>query len=423
MCDICLGAEPRFSLQDRILNAVLFVSTVVAFLSLVIDWIQNVIRGLSHTNFVYTLFLTLAYGTLYFIGRRRPGRGRLVWPYIVLTLAAPVLAWYYMGGITGTSLLYAMALMLVIPLIATGGKRILAALTVVLSVLTLYFLELSGTVDIVPYAEFKIELFDTLFTFLFVTLGYNMVISLVLRASNRKQERIEELNRTKDRFLSIIGHDLKGPLGNIMSLSDILSQSHDHLDEATRNKLVDSLHSSSRHSLKLVENLLLWARSSSGIMEASPSAIDLDAKVRESIEILSENLNTKHIKLVENLHSDVRVWADPDMLHTIIRNLLSNAIKFTPEEGIIEVSTEKDRIRNTAQIVVRDTGVGMAPEVMRSLLDFETSHSTPGTNNESGTGLGLKLCKEFIDKNQGTLDISSEENKGSEFKVTLPVSN
>jgi signal transduction histidine kinase len=193
------------------------------------------------------------------------------------------------------------------------------------------------------------------------------------------------------------------------------------LDEATREKLVDSIHSSSGQSLKLVENLLLWARSSSGVMEALPSPVDLDAKVNESIEILRENLNAKHIKLVKNLSSGVSVWADPDMLHTVIRNLLSNAVKFTPEEGIIEVSTEKDIISNTARVIVRDTGVGMAPEVVDSLLDFETSRSTPGTNNESGTGLGLKLCKEFIDKNQGTLHIHSEENNGSEFKVTLPI--
>jgi len=421
LCDICLGSEPRFSLQDRILNAVLLVTSIVAFISLILDVISSLSWDPDQHNYVYTFLLTAIFGLLYYYGRRRPCSTVLLWPYLILILSAPVLAWWLMGGFTGTCLLFAIPIMLVIPLITQGYRRAMAIGLVFTVVAALYFLELTETVRIEPYQDHKLELFDNLLAFVFVTMGYNLVISLVLRASNRKQNRIEELNRTKDKFLSIIGHDLRGPLGNLKSMSEILMRSEGDLDPSTKEKLLLAIHSSSQNSFKLVDNLLLWARSSSGMLLAQPTRILLDPKVQEVVELMRDHVNGKELDLSLRLESGAHVWADSDMLDTVIRNLMSNAVKFTPNKGTIEVATTLDLKRHFGSVIVRDNGLGMTPEVADQLMNFESSHTTPGTNNEMGTGLGLKLCKEFIDKNKGTISVESELNVGTRFTVSLPL--
>lgn len=401
----------------------LFVTTLVAFISFVLDVVSSLTWHPGSSSYAFTFILTAVFGGMYSLGRKRPQSQLLVWPYMVFTLVAPVLAFLDMGGFTGTCLLYAMPILLVVPLILKGGKRIIGILMVLTVVFSLYFMERLGIVTVQPYSDPRLELFDTLLAFIFVTLGYNMVISLVLRASHRKQQRIEELNATKDKFLSIIGHDLKGPLANLMSITDILVQSGDQLDHDTKGKLFESLRSGSTNSYKLVENLLLWARTSSGDLQAKPAPLELDVQVREVVERMKENVDAKKIQLELNLNAGTSVWADRDMLDTVIRNLVSNAIKFTPNQGRIEVSTSAELETNKALITIRDSGMGMSQEVIDKLLSFEGHYSTKGTNNESGTGFGLKLCREFLDKNKGTITIESEINKGSEFTVALPTEN
>lgn len=417
LSDRTLGKPPRFDLKDRILNAVLLATATISLTFFITD----ILQGYLLEAIYFTGLMSLVYGTMYLLGRWRPSHRVLTWPYILISLSIPPFIWYYLGGVTGVALIFALALLLVIPFITEGRERVVAVTLFFTLNALLFYLELSGILLPSPYTDRQTEIEDTFHTFFFVGFAYNLVIALVIQALSERHQQIEELNQTKDKFLSIIGHDLKGPIANIMSLSGILGRKIDVMDADTRDELIRAIQTSSGNSYKLIENLLLWARSSSGILVAKPAPFDLDSRIRSLLVLYEEQLEAKEIQLRMNLAAESRIWADPDMFDTVIRNLVSNAIKFTPKGGSITVSTQREWERYMAAVSVRDTGVGMSRETQRKLFSFENRFYTQGTDNELGTGLGLKLCKEFVDKNQGTIDISSSKQKGTTVTVHWPL--
>jgi signal transduction histidine kinase len=244
-----------------------------------------------------------------------------------------------------------------------------------------------------------------------------------LTASNEtirnQNDELQQLNATKDKFFSIISHDLKGPLNSLSSFSGLLIHHTNSLSKEDIQMLARDLDKSLKNLFSLLENLLEWSRSQTGAIEFTPEAVDITKVLDENIALLEVQAQNKKITIVKNYAASLPVRAHKNSITTVVRNLLSNAIKFTPEGGTITVQAIAASSNLTISII--DTGVGMSKEVLDKLFRIDTKHSTKGTANEKGTGLGLILCKEFVEKNGGTIGVTSEEGKGSEFYFTLPL--
>jgi PAS domain S-box-containing protein len=245
-----------------------------------------------------------------------------------------------------------------------------------------------------------------------------------LRESREKyrdlSEELRNANVTKDKFFSIIAHDLKGPLGNFYALSKMFVNRFEKFTPDEIREMVEQLHTSSSQSYKLLENLLDWSRLQLGRMEHEPEPVSITELVEENIELLKSQANDKDIILVHSTDSAGRVLSDRNMLTTVIRNLISNAIKFTNRGGEIVLTSSADETQGTIIVCVTDTGVGMSEEILASIFDVGAYHTTLGTEKEKGTGLGLPLCKEFIEKNDGRIWVESELGHGCRFSFELP---
>jgi len=232
-------------------------------------------------------------------------------------------------------------------------------------------------------------------------------------------EELKELNATKDKFFSIISHDLKNPFAGLMGISDILltdiqAKNYEYLEDYAM--LVKE---SSTQGYKLLTNLLEWARLQTNTISVSIAPISLKAVVDQAKTTVMPKAIRKNIHISCQCEQDYLVLADDNMLNTVMRNLLSNAIKFTPEGGSITLSGSVAGERII--LSVKDTGVGIKAEDIQKLFRIDTNFSTKGTNKESGTGLGLILCKEFVDKMNGRIWVESQAGEGAEFFVSLPL--
>jgi signal transduction histidine kinase/Tfp pilus assembly protein PilF len=230
--------------------------------------------------------------------------------------------------------------------------------------------------------------------------------------------QLTDLNATKDKFFSIISHDLKGPLNSLTSFSGLLINHTDSLSKDEIKMLAKDLDKSLKNLFALLENLLEWSRSQTGNIEFKPERFDLTSLLQQNKELLNTQAQNKNISLVFNPDSTLSVDAHRHSVNTVVRNLISNAIKFTPQGGTITLSTEVKE--NLLVVSVKDTGVGMPKEVLDKLFRIDTKHTTKGTADEKGTGLGLILCKDFIEKNGGRIWVTSEVGKGSIFSFQLP---
>jgi len=230
-------------------------------------------------------------------------------------------------------------------------------------------------------------------------------------------KRLHELNTTKDKFFTIIAHDLKGPFSAIQGLTDILASSYNVLSEEERLNCIQLLGTSSTSTYKLLENLLEWARLQRGLIEIKKEKLNLKKLIDESTEPYSHNAAQKEITISKNVPTDLSIMADDNSIKTIIRNLFNNAIKYTPDKGLVEIDAL--RSGNVIEVSIKDSGIGMTPDVISKLFRIEESQSRLGTNNENGTGIGLILCNDLIIKNGGQIWVESEAEKGSTFRFSV----
>lgn len=234
----------------------------------------------------------------------------------------------------------------------------------------------------------------------------------------RQKRALAELNATKDKFFSVIGHDLRGPFTVLLGFSEIFADPERELSKQQRQRFGQLIHQSARNAYNLLENLLDWARLQRGIIEFEPIYIDLARTVEEAFQLLKYGAEMKKVTMAHDIDPALRVLADPNMLSTIVRNLLSNAIKFTDAEGVVSVTA--DDSGDMVCIAVKDTGIGIAPEDRKKILTNTMPLSTHGTRGEHGTGLGLILCREFVTRHGGTMRLDSVVDGGSTFSFTLP---
>jgi signal transduction histidine kinase/uncharacterized protein HemY len=245
-----------------------------------------------------------------------------------------------------------------------------------------------------------------------------------LKEANTKvtiqNEQLQDLNATKDKFFSIISHDLKGPLNSLTSFSGLLMNHTDSLSKEEIKMLAQDLDKSVKNLFALLENLLEWARSQTGAIEFKAEPFEIQPVLEDNKNLLTAQAQNKKITIELTSQVNATVLAHKNSIHTVVRNLISNAIKFTPEGGVISVGSQ---LSNKEIVVsIADTGVGMSADMISKLFRIDTKVTTKGTAQEKGTGLGLILCKEFIEKNGGRIWVKSEEGKGSVFFFTVPLS-
>ncbi len=257
--------------------------------------------------------------------------------------------------------------------------------------------------------------------------GYLLYLSDITKkieaeqALKERESQLEQLNDAKDKFFSIIAHDLRSPFNTILGFSDLLSNNAKTYDTERIVKFSADINSAAVNTLALLDNLLNWAKSQTGQITFKPVKLNLQPIIVQTIKDLNPMAKFKNISLNYTQSEDIEVYADLNMFKTILRNLISNAIKFTNSRGTIEVNAmRKD---NFIEIAVSDNGVGMSEETLNKLFTIHANEKTLGTANEKGSGLGLILCKEFVEKHDGKIWAESEIGKGSYFKFTLPLNS
>ena len=254
-------------------------------------------------------------------------------------------------------------------------------------------------------------------------LGENLwIIANNKMAENNLKESEKQLKdavAAKDKFLSIIAHDLKSPFSALVGLTELLWEKHNKMNPDSREEIIKSIHSSTLKTYNLLENLLAWSAMHTGRKKIEPVGFILEDTIVDIIELFNEVIKRKKISLLFNNDSKTHVFADVDMINTIIRNLLSNAIKYTYSNGSISIIIEQHSAE-TVKITIKDSGIGISVENIEKLFKLDSNFSTPGIENEAGTGLGLILCKEFVEKNGGQIWVSSKAGSGTEFSFTVP---
>jgi two-component system, sensor histidine kinase and response regulator len=233
------------------------------------------------------------------------------------------------------------------------------------------------------------------------------------------QEKLTHANATKDKFFSIIAHDLRNPFNHLLGFSELLLERFDFLSDEKKKEFITNIFTSSQSVYKLLENLLSWSRVQLGKFEWNPGSFSLNEAVDETVELLCHQAREKGITLKSDIIEDTVVYADADMTQTVVRNLVSNAIKFSQEGGSVQISSS--RTEGFIQLSVEDNGLGMSPEDCEKLFKLDIHFTRSGTKMESGSGLGLILCREFVEKNGGQIQVSSAIGKGSLFTFTIPV--
>jgi len=242
----------------------------------------------------------------------------------------------------------------------------------------------------------------------------------------KQKEALKESNTKKDKFFSIIAHDLKSPFQAMLGFSEILNNDFDKFDTEQQKEFIKMINTNIHNTYNLLENLLLWSRPKRGCFNFKPEKINLHLLSSKTTELLTQSAVNKSIKITNQISKDIFIRADKDMFSIIIRNLISNAIKFTTKGGEIIIKSKISQAINNIdfiEIIIEDNGLGISETLQSKLFDLSECVSTVGTKKETGTGLGLILCKEFVEKHGGIIWVESEVNKGSKFIFTIPRAN
>ncbi|MBE0647008.1 MAG: PAS domain-containing sensor histidine kinase [Bacteroidales bacterium] len=236
---------------------------------------------------------------------------------------------------------------------------------------------------------------------------------------NLRNEQLQENNKQKDKFFSIVAHDLRSPFNSFLGFTKLLAEELHEMSEEDIQKIANALQKSATNLYNLLSNLLAWSRMQQGVMEFNPATSSLTTIVQKATDSFSDQALQKGLVLQFEAPEDLQVFVDEPMIESTLRNLISNAVKFTSRGGEVHISARRAS-NNSIEVSVSDTGTGMNPESLRNLFSLTEHPTQKGTEGEPSTGLGLLLCKEFVEKHGGTIRAESEVGVGSTFRITLP---
>jgi len=248
----------------------------------------------------------------------------------------------------------------------------------------------------------------------------NRTLAAHREAIDGKNIELERLNQTKDKFFSVVAHDLRSPLNSLFGFSNLLVRHAESMSKEEIQTMGAQLRESVANALKMTENLITWARSQMYEEQTNPEIIDVRTLIDETLKVSTEEAAKKGIVLQHETREQANIYADRNHVLLMLRNIINNAIKYTAPGDKISVTAVEEN--GQTKITIDDTGVGMPDDVREKLFSLEGAVSREGTSGERGTGLGLLLVKSFVEKNNGSLSVSSIKNKGSQFVVLLPSS-
>jgi signal transduction histidine kinase len=346
---------------------------------------------------------------------------------IVLAILGISTTWVYNGGINGSNIMPALIILifgvLVVP-VKTKKYIFILFITANISILLIQFFRPDLIINFQSETDRWI---DNIITVIYTSYSIYLIISFIHKnytlerlKAEKSEIKLNQLNADKDRFISILGHDLKSPFTNLLGLSELLTEDIKKLDIGEIETLAKQINKTAHNTYNLLEDILKWAGAQQGKIPFKPQILNLRNICNDIFETLRPNADTKNITVNYSAPDVINVFADSDMLKTIIRNLVSNAIKFTNNGGHISITAEKNS--ENVIISISDNGIGITQDNLKKLFDISEVLTTKGTAGESGTGLGLLLCKEFVGKHNGKIWVESEIGKGSDFKFSLPTS-
>ncbi|MEZ5072404.1 MAG: HAMP domain-containing sensor histidine kinase [Bacteroidales bacterium] len=412
--DKIIGPPESYSLQARSLNAVLFVTLLTGMILFGV----NSFRAIGSDSKAEILALTGLAALVYWLSRRKPNQRHVILLFYLMEMVVIVYVWRFFGGFSGHTVIFLLAYASMAPIITRGVVRHIVLWSHIFLALSLVFIEVHYPGIPAYFVSREEEIFDTFFIYVGVSLGLVLIAALLQINHTRQQQKLEELNRSKDLFFSIIAHDLKAPLGSLTELGEIIHLQNKQLDERTREEIQEVIYHASKHTYDLLDNLLQWSRVETGSLQPQPSSFPVADLVESCRGLFRQMIRGKELQLELDLEKGLRAWADMHMIHTVVRNLLSNAIKFTPDGKTITIRSR--RIGSEVLLEVTDQGTGIDPAALESLFRLESKHIRHGTRGEKGTGLGLKLSHSFVARNGGQLRVRSTPDQGSTFELRLP---
>lgn len=401
-------------------------TTIVGALISIIGGFTNLILAPSPVTVLIPLFMSVLLIVIYYFVRFKNIVKPFVTPIIIISLFANSIIWIFNGGIDGSNIMIAFIILilglLVVP-VKIKKYFIILFLTVNITILLIQFYRPDLIVNFPSETERWI---DNLITLIYSSIFIYVIIRFVHRnyslerlKAEKSELRLHQLNADKDRFISILSHDLRSPFNNLLGLSDVLTENIHQLQVDEIEKLSNQIKTTANSTYNLLEDLLMWARTQQGKIPFNPQLISFRDICRNVLEPLNPLADAKTLTVNYSAPDGIRIYADVDMIKTVLRNLVSNAIKFTNIGGTINIFAGE----NSENIIisVADNGIGIAPGDLKKLFNISEVLSTKGTANEKGTGLGLLLCIEFVEKHGGKIWVESKVGKGSEFKFTLPL--
>jgi len=445
------GDENEIGLQHRVLNMAIMTGIITSFLSLINNYLLSL-----HWITIFISIMGIIVFTLSYVHSRYTNRAihiRYSSLIFLILVFQPVL-WITNGGTKGSFEYYVPLILVISHISNTGRSRVFFVLLQFVVTISLVIAEYFYPNLVIQYDNVEAQYIDLIIgytlSFAGISIYLNIYYNQYVRANNkllsqndvllRNQEEIltqqieierqrdelqektinlQELNATKDRFFSIIAHDLKNPFSSILSLSDMLAESKEKITDKNTCIQIDLIQQSSQNAYKLLLNLLEWSRIQTNSIDCNAEKINLPLLISENVALMEAQARNKNLDIVFKNTKICSVFADKHMLNSILRNLVSNAIKYT-KKGEVRIDFKNEL--NVCMISVIDTGVGMDQDTVNNLFSIDKCQSMLGTNDEPGTGLGLILCKEFTEKNGGHITVSSQVNKGSVFTVSIPLS-
>jgi signal transduction histidine kinase len=364
--------------------------------------------------------------TIYYFVRFK----KIVTPFVTPIIVAAILGistiWVFNGGINGSNIMLAFIILILgILVVPKKIKKYIIILFIAANIFIL-LIQFYRPDLIINFPSETERWIDNIITLIYSSYFIYIIIRFVHKnytlerlKAEKSELRLHQLNVDKDRFISILGHDLKSPFNNLLGLSELLTDEINNLKTEEIKDIAKNINKSAQITNKLLEDILMWARTQQGKIPFNPQKLSFTDIIKDTIEILRPSADAKNITLINFTEDQMHVFADIDMLKTVLRNLVSNAIKFTNNGGTININAEENFENVT--ISVSDNGIGIPPDNLTKLFDIAQILTTTGTAKETGTGLGLLLCKEFVEKHGGKIWVESEVGKGSDFKFTLPI--
>jgi signal transduction histidine kinase len=410
-----------YLLKERIYIAASLIASIASLVGLGINLAIDLPTGFN----IYVFILSLCFATLFYFARFN----NKFYPHILVSLGIIGLSisWFSEGGFNGPILPLFIIAMIVFTAISHKKHHIAYLLFLLVNIIVLYAIQESEySKYILQYAnetDRNIDVVTTLTiglvaSYLFVAFIRQSFINLHEKTLRQKEE-LTELNAMKDKFFSIIAHDLRAPFNGFISLTEVMSNTEMKLDKEELQGLSLKLNKTAKSTHTLLEDLLTWAKTQQGLIPYQPQTIALREFTHNYLAVMQDLADNKNISTFNNIPNNIEIKADKDMLLNIFNNLIVNAIKFTPNGGsiIIEASEQDSK---TIEILVVDNGIGMNSKTLEHLFSLTKQIRHLGTNNEPSSGLGLLLCKGFIEQNNGEISVESQLGKGSTFKFTLP---